>query len=164
MPLQLNTTLPSLCTFHGAMTSRFATPRAYPPLRKTNHLPAAVVKSRKTLQASCCQIAAVLRDSFVKAHPKISLNCSGPLNPYKFGFSKAYSTEKKAHSTLSELLDPTPAQISSDPPLMLIDPTHAQISSGPLPLLVDPSHDDPLPQSVVSTCAQVASDCPPHAF
>ena len=94
--------------FHGAMTSRFATPPEQIPFEDDKygyHLPADVVKSWKTLESSCCQIATVLRDSYLKTHPKSSLHCSGPVYPSKFGFTKAYSTEKKARSALSELRD-----------------------------------------------------------
>src|ERR1700675_2985046 len=59
------------------------------------------------------------------------------------------------------LADLTPAQVPSDPPLMLVDLTPAQISSDPLPIVVDPCHGDPTSQSVVPTPALVASDCPP---
>ena len=59
----------------------------------------------------------------------------------------------------SMLVDPTPAQTSSDSPPMLDDPTTAQIPSD-LPMLVDPKDSVPLAQSV-PTPAQVASPPPP---
>jgi len=94
--------------FHGSMTSRFATPPELIPLEEDkygHHLPQDVAKSWKTLEQSCCRIATLLRTLFEKDHPKTPLNCSVSPSPSNFGYSKAYLTEKKARSALSESVD-----------------------------------------------------------
>ena len=94
--------------FHGAMTSRFATPLEQIPLVDGKHgyqLPEDVAKSWKTLKQSCCQVTFVLRSLYEVCHPKGSLNCLMPPNPSQFGYLKGYPTEKKAHCALSESID-----------------------------------------------------------
>ena len=89
------------------MTSRFATPPELIGLENAKSgycLPEDVFKSWKDFETSCLQTAAVLRTSFERNNPKNFLVCSIP-TPYQFGYSKAYSTEKKARFALSESLD-----------------------------------------------------------
>ena len=69
------------------------------------HLPFIVAKSWKTLEQSCRQIAARLRASFEKDHPKIFLTCSLPRNPSDFGYFTTHPSEERARFALSESLD-----------------------------------------------------------
>jgi hypothetical protein len=97
-----------LSPFRCALTSRLATSPELIPLEdgKYGHqLPQDVAKSWKRLEQSCCQIATVLRSSFERDYPQISLDCPVPPSPSKFGYAKGYSTERKARLALSESVD-----------------------------------------------------------
>jgi hypothetical protein len=131
-----------LSPFHGAMTSRFATPPELIPLENDKygyHLPQDVSKSWKSLEITCSQIATLLCTSFKRDYPQIDLNCSVPPNPSRFGYLKAHSTEKKARSALSESLDAfvllfayvsfliAMCRVPSDPaPTSLLTSTHSK--------------------------------------
>jgi len=94
--------------FHGSMTSRFAIDPELIDLEEDAygfHLPEDVVKSWKTCEKSCVQIASVLRTLFAKEHPKTSLDCSAPRSPSDFGYSKNYPKERKARLAISESID-----------------------------------------------------------
>ena len=80
--------------FHGAMTSRFATPLEHIPLVEGKHgyqLPEDVANSWKSLERSCRQVAFVLRSLYEIGYPKVFLNCSVPPDPSEFGYLKRYS-------------------------------------------------------------------------
>lgn len=94
--------------FHGAMTSRFATPLEQIPLVYGKHgyqLTEKVAKSWKDLERSCHQVGLVLHSLYEVVHPKSFLNCSEPPKPSQFGYLKGYSTEKEARGALSESID-----------------------------------------------------------
>jgi hypothetical protein len=94
--------------FHGAMTSRFATPPEQIPLEEDAygfHLPKDVSQSWQTLEISCLQIATILRTSFVRDYPDQILECSTPPNPSHFGYLKSHVKEHKARYALSQSLD-----------------------------------------------------------
>ena len=93
--------------FHGAMTSRFATPEQIPLEEDTggHHLPTNVAKSWKTLEHSCRAAAAALISVFQRNNPKVSLICSIPTNPSEFGYFIAHSSKEKARSALYKSID-----------------------------------------------------------
>jgi len=90
------------------MTSRFAINPELIALEEDAcgfHLPDDVIKSWKTCEKICFQIATVLRTLFQQDHPKSSLDCSDPPSPLKFGYSKTYTKERKARLAISESID-----------------------------------------------------------
>ena len=91
------------------------------------------------MEITCSQIATLLCTSFEWDYPQIDLNCSVPPNPSQFGYLKVHSTEKKAHSALSESLDAfmllfayvsfliAMCRVPSDPaPTSLLTSTHSK--------------------------------------
>ena len=91
--------------FHGAMTSRFATPPDIEVSRQGYHISTEVAKSWKSLEQSCHQAAAVLHSTFEQDHPKVSLSCITPAKPSEFGYFTAHSSKEKACSAMSQSLD-----------------------------------------------------------
>ena len=94
--------------FHGAMTSRLATPPEQIPLEKGKsgyHLPHDVGKSWKTLEKTLREIGSILHSSFRQDHPKINLSYIPPRKPSEFGYFDVHPSEEIARSALSKSLD-----------------------------------------------------------
>ena len=90
------------------MTSRFATPPEQIHLEQSKygfHLPESIAKSWKTLEQSCHQAASILRSTFERYHPKVSLTCIIPTKPSKFSYFIVHSSKEIARSAISQSLD-----------------------------------------------------------